>query len=162
MSSAVFKKIGYNPEEVDDASNEDLASYLDSAPLTENDTHPTGALLRDPASGGVYYVINDTKAPLVDPAFLKTKFKGLKVIKPAKGELDKYAKIEPVKFEDGYLLKSTSSLGVYVISNGQKRPIVSSKAFEQLGYKWENILTVKPQTLALYDEGEAIVEQNFK
>jgi hypothetical protein len=161
-SSTVFKKIGYNPEEVDDASNEDLASYLDGTPLTESDTHPTGALLKDPVSGGVYYVINSTKAPIIDPIFLKTKFKGLKVIKPKKGELDGYAKIEPVKFEDGYLLKSINSLGVYVVSNGKKRPIVSGKAFEQLGYNWNNILTVKPQTLALYDEGEPIVEQSFK
>jgi len=158
----VFKKLGFNPEEVDGASNEDLSGYSEGIPVTASDAHPTGALLRDPKSGGVYYVINDTKAPLVDPVFLKTKFKGLKVIKPQPGELDKYQKIEPVKFEDGYLLKSLNSISVYVVSNGSKRPIASAKAFEQLGYKWENILIVKPQTLALYDEGEPIVEQSFK
>ena len=158
----VFKKLGFNPEEVDGASNEDLSGYSEGIPVTASDTHPTGALLRDPKSGGVYYVINDAKAPLIDPIFLKTKFKGLKVIKPQPGELDKYQKIEPVKFEDGYLLKSPNSISVYAVSNGAKRPIASAKAFEQLGYKWENILIVKPQTLALYDEGEPIVEQSFK
>lgn len=161
-SPEVFKTLGFNPEEVDNASNEDLSGYGEGVPITANDAHPTGALLRDTKSGGVYYVINNTKAPLIDPIFLKTKFKGLKAVKPQADELDKYEKIEPVKFEDGYLLKSTTSIGVYVISNGKKRPIVSAKAFEQLDYKWENILVIKPQTLALYDEGEPIVEQSFK
>ncbi|MFA6551820.1 MAG: hypothetical protein WCV41_04815, partial [Patescibacteria group bacterium] len=157
----VFRELGFNPEELENAGSQDLADYSDGAPITADEAYPTGALLKDPSNGGVYFVIDGTKAPLIDPIFLKTKFKNYSVVKSTAKELAKYEKIAPVKFEDGYLLKSTSSLSVFVVSNGKKRPIASAKAFEQSGYKWNNILTVKPQTLALYDNGEPIGEQNF-
>ncbi len=45
-SSAVFKTFGYNPEEVMNASWEDINSYVDGLPLTATSTYPTGALLQ--------------------------------------------------------------------------------------------------------------------
>jgi len=51
---------------------------------------------------------------------------------------------------------------VYVISNGQKRAITSGKVFEDLGYKWENILTVHPRVLAQFDFGENLTEESLQ
>jgi len=161
ISPDAFRVLGFNPEEVRTASNEDLSGYADGPALTEKDTHPTGALLRDPQSGGIYYVINGTKSPLPDPIFLKTKFKNQPIQKASVEELAQYKKINPIKFDDGYLLKSTNSPAVYVVSNGVKRPFASAAAFEDLGYQWKNVLTVSPQLLALYDEGVPIVSNNF-
>ena len=47
--------------------------------------------------------------------FLKTKFKGFKVISPKKGELDQYAKIEPVKF--------------HIVTNGDSLWIIANKYY---------------------------------
>jgi len=160
-SPEAFRRLGFNPEEVDSASSQDLSYYQNGDPVTENDAYPTGVLLKDPKTGGVYFVINGAKAPLIDPIFLKTKFKNYSAIKATEEELEKYTKIEPVKFEDGYLLKSTMNPSVYVISNGVKRPIASGKVFENLGYKWENILEVHPRVLALYGQGEIITEESL-
>jgi len=161
-SPEVFRTLGFNPEEVENASSQDLAYYSNGEPITSDDAYPTGALLRDPDGGGVYFVINNTKAPLIDPIFLKTKFKNYSPTKVTAEELAKYKKIEPVKFEDGYLLKTNMSPAVYVISDGVKRPIASGKVFESLGYKWENILEVNSRVLALYDNGEAITEESLQ
>ena len=99
---------------------------------------------------------------MIDPIFLKTKFKNYSVIKATAEELAKYEKIEPVKFEDGYLLKTNVAPAVYVISNGIKRPIASGEVFESLGYKWENIMEVHSRVLALYDLGEVITKESLQ
>lgn len=153
-----FRKMGFNPEEVIGASWEDINSYLDGTPLTATSTYPTGALLQNKNTGGVYWVFEGQKAPILDAIFLKTKFNNKKIIPVTPKELDNYASADPVLFGDGELVKSSMSSAVYVIANGKKLPITSGKVFEQLGYKWENIITISPKVLYLYAEGAPITQ----
>lgn len=153
-NQAAFKSFGFNPEEIINASAQDLSYYQDGAILNAGSAYPTGALLRDPKSGGVYYVQDGQKAPIIDKVLLNTKFKGKNIQKASAEELARYTKISPVLFEDGELLKSESSSSVYLIANGQKRPFTSGNDFEKLGYKWSNVITVSPQLLYLYPLGE--------
>jgi len=157
-TSEAFKKIGYNPEEVINSSWEDLNGYEEGKPLTATSTYPTGALLQDKTTGGVYWVYEGTKAPILDSIFLKTKFKNKKIIPVAKAELDDYTTVNPILFGDGELLKSSNSPAVYLISDGQKLPVTSGEVFEDLGYKWANIITVSPKVLYYYPEGEPIAK----
>ncbi len=157
-SSEAFRKMGFNPEEVADAAWDDINSYADGVPLTATSTYPTGALLQDKKTGGVYWVNEGTKAPIWDAIFLKTKFKNKKIIPVASSELANYPAISPVMFEDGELLQSTFYPAVYIIADGKRRPISSAKVFEGLGYKWENIIKVSPKVLNLYEQGEPITE----
>ena len=61
-SGEVFKKIGYNPEEIINASWADVNAYAEGKPITEESSYPTGALLQDKETGGVYWVEDETKA----------------------------------------------------------------------------------------------------
>lgn len=155
-SGKAFKEMGFQRDEVIKASWDDINVYQEIAPITATSTYPTGALLQDKKTGGVYWVINGAKAPLWDAIFLKTKFKNRKLIKVSQDELAKYETTSPVLFDDGELLKSPISAGVYLISGGKKYAFASGKVFEDLGYKWSNIITVSPKILYLYDEGEPI------
>jgi hypothetical protein len=155
-SKEAFKNIGFNPEEVMDASWEDINAYTDGKPLTATSTYPTGALLQDKKTGGVYWVIDGQKAPILDKIFLTTKFKNKKIVSVSAAELDQYEKIQPVLFGDGELLKSPNSPAVYLISDGKKRPFSSGEAFESLGYKWINVYTVSSQVLYNYDLGDPV------
>jgi hypothetical protein len=157
-SSEAFRNVGINPEEVVDASWGDINAYTEGVPITATSTYPTGALLQDNVTGGVYWVFEGKKAPIWDAMFLKTKFKNKKIIPVSPEELENYITTDPVIYGDGELVKSTLSNAVYLISNGQKRPITSGKVFEDLGYKWENIITISPKVLYLYGKGEAIIE----
>lgn len=157
-SGEAFKKMGFNPEEVTNASWEDINAYADGQNITATSTYPTGALLQDKKTGGVYWVYEGTKAPIIDRVFLATKFKGKKIVPSSPDELANYTKVNPVLFGDGELLKSPNSPSVYVISNGKKRAINSGELFEKLGYKWINIITVSPQVLYLYQEGDPITD----
>lgn len=160
-SNEVFKKIGYNPEEIINASWEDIKSYKEGLPITNDSTYPTGALLQDNKTGGVYWVFEGKKSPIFDAIFLKTKFKHKKIISVSQEELNSFVTIAPILFIDGELIKSVNSTAIYLVDQGKKRPFTSSQDFENLGYKWENIITVSPKVLYLYEIGEAIISKSI-
>lgn len=153
---AAFKNIGYNPEEIMDASWEDINAYVAGAPITETSIYPTGALLQDDMTGGVYWVEENTKAPILEAIFLEVRFKGKKIIPVSPHELARYTTIEPIKFNNGELVKIEGAPGVYVTDEGKLRAIKSAEVFEAMGYKWENIVSISPKVFLLYTKGEPI------
>lgn len=155
-SNETFKKLGFNVEEVMNASWQDINSYQNGKDITIASAYPTGALLQNKKTGGVYFVIEETKAPIIDRIFLNTKFKGKNIIPVDESELNKYANVSPVRFDDGELIKDQSSPAVYLIQDGQKRAFSTGEIFESLGYKWSNIITVSEKVLNLYQNGELI------
>ena len=155
-SQEALRKMGVNPEEVISADWEDLNTYEDGAPITATTSYPTGALLQDKKTGGVYYVSDGTKAPIWDRTLLKTKFKYKLVTPVDPKKLDSYKTVDPAIFNDGELLKSNSSPAVYVIDNKTKRPFASGEIFEKLGYRWSNVITVSDKIINLYPIGSPI------
>ncbi len=156
VNDEAFRKIGFNQDEIIDAPTSDLASYSDGPSLTATSTNITGTLMQSTKNGGIYFVQDNTKAPLVDKIFLSTKFKGKKIVKATETTLAKYTKVAPVLFGNGEILKSNTSPAVYLIDGGQKRPFASGETFETLGYNWKNVITVSPQLLSLYPIGSAM------
>lgn len=157
-SQEAFRKIGYNPEEIIDATWDDLKFYKDGSPITTETSYPTGALLQNKKTGGIFYVSDGTKAPLIDRIFLLTRFKGKSITPVDPAKLDTYKTVEPYLFGDGEILKSADSPAVYVIDGMKKRPLISGEAFERLGYKWNNIITIPSKILAMYPIGEPLGE----
>lgn len=152
----VFKKIGFNPEEIEKASTTDLAIYTTGKTITATSTYVTGVLMQDTKTGGIFYVVDGTKAPLIDKILLTTKFKGEKIIKATTKTLDTYTKIDPVTLDDGTLVKTDGFPTVYLISNGLKRPFADETVFTRLGYNIKNVISVSSKYLYNYDMGEAI------
>ena len=157
-SAEAFRKVGYHPDEIVDASWEDINVYEEIAPITATTSFPMGALLQDKSTGGIYFVFEGTKAPLWDASLLKTKFKRQVIIQEDPAKLASYETVEPAIFSDGELLTSPTNPAVFVIAEKKKHPFISGKAFEELGYRWNNILTVPENILDLYALGEAILE----
>jgi len=158
-SDAVFKKIGFSKDEIIDGTTADLATYSTSTSLSATSTYAYGALIQNTKNGGIYYVSEDTKAPVIDKVLLKTKFNGKAIIKKTDKELAKYTTVAPVLFDDGELLRSSTNPAVYLIDGGKKRSFASGQTFETLGYKWTNVITVSPQLLALYPNGDNLLIQ---
>lgn len=157
-SGDALRLIGINPEEIINASWDDINAYTEGEPITASSTYPTGALLQDKTTGGVYYVSDGTKAPLLSAILLKTKFKGQAIIPESPEKLANYKTIPPVMFGDGELIKSEKSPAVYVIDNKKLRAFSSGEIFEKLGYHWENIIIVPQKIVDLYEIGEPISE----
>jgi hypothetical protein len=158
-SKDIFKKIGFNADEIITATEDDLSAYTTGTTITATSTYPTGKLMQDPKSGGIFYIESGYKYPVTDKVLLSTKFKGQKIVRGTTLELNKYTKGSPVLFSDGELLNSNSSQTVYLISQGRKLPFGSGDVFLSLGYKFSNVITVSPQLLALYPTGNPIIIQ---
>lgn len=157
-SLTTFKSIGFNPEEIEPASETDLNSYQLGKTITATSSYVTGALLQDTKTGGVYYVENNTKAPLLDKILLTTKFEDKKIIKVSSTILNNYTTVDPVLLDDGTLVKTDNFPTVYLISNGQKRPFADGNVFINLGYNFQNIITASSKFLYNYDLGEPITQ----
>lgn len=155
----VFKKIGFNQAELEAATNEDLAMYTTGRTITATSTNLTGVLMQDTKTGGVYYVVDGTKAPLTDKVLLETKFKGKKITKTTTANLEKYTTADPVLLADGTLIKTDSFPTVYLISNGLKRPFADENTFLKLGYNLKNVVTASSKFLYNYGMGEVIKEE---
>ena len=159
-SRQVFSNLGFNPEELIDATEDDVRWYPKGSPITLEQAYPQGALLNDPETNGVWYVENGIKYPIWSKDILHSRFQNRPILRPTVEELTLYEKGDPVKFLDGEITASkdagTAYRSVFVISNGLKRPIANRDAFDSLGYKWKNIIWTTDRILDLHETGDTI------
>jgi len=153
-SDALFKKIGWRPEEVVAVEASDLIQYPEGKPITTS--YPSGALLRDKISGLVYYVKDNMKYPVTDEIILYTNFPYENIDDVDPLELNAFNFSDPVKFRDGTLIKDYNNSTVYIISQGKKLPIINAETFEAMGYSWDNIITVNDRALSLHPMGDIL------
>lgn len=155
VSHEVFRTLGFNPDEIIQATDDDLRAYATGEPITLKTAYPQGALLQNVANGGVFYVKNGVKHPVIDKSLMLADFPTMKIIKVRAKELARYEQGEPQLINDGILVKG-SGPDVYIVSHAIVRPIASARAFEKLGYDWKNIVTVADKVLALHVRGDAV------
>jgi len=158
-SMDVFRKIGFDRNEVANASWDDINAYKEGTPITMAAAYPLGALLMEPATHGVYYVQNGMKRPLYGPELLGLYFKSRKVKRSTAAELANFTLGAPINLADGELVKTAGSSAIYVIDNGERLPVASADAFEKQGWKWENVVTVSERVLDLSPLGAAFDSQ---
>ncbi|OGY44446.1 MAG: hypothetical protein A2729_02165 [Candidatus Buchananbacteria bacterium RIFCSPHIGHO2_01_FULL_39_14] len=153
-SPEVFQRLGFNSDEVLEASIADLSGYTYGQEITSDSLYPTGALLQNKLSGGVYYVESGVKQPIYSREIMAVNFKNKILTQVSAEELGKYPDGEPVKFKDGELIKADNNNKVYVISDGNRRWIKTETAFVKFGYKWDNIVMTSKQAVDVHLLGE--------
>lgn len=167
-SPEVFRKLGFNPEEVVDATDAELTAYADGNPITLQSSYPQGALLQDKKSGGVYYAADGVKHPIWSLEVLNARFPKKPIAKASIEQLAALPTGEPVSLADGTLVGVKGDKDVYVIEHGTRRPIASEAVFKAFGWKWSNVIWTSPaavnlhplgESLALNDDGTLAVEQ---
>ncbi|MFA4871569.1 MAG: hypothetical protein WC610_00710 [Patescibacteria group bacterium] len=156
QNKEVFKKIGFQEEEVDEVSEIDLSIYKNGADITEFSIYPAGTLLQDVKTKAIYYIISGKKQLVANQEILDANFQGLPVKKATLSELDNYYTGEPVSLPDGGLIKVKKINTVYVISNGKRLPIFNSDIFKKMNYKWNNVMIVSEETLNVHPLGQTI------
>jgi len=155
-SGEVFRTLGFNPEEVVRVTEADLKDYQPGANITMASAYPAGGLLQNKKTGGVFYVKDGIKQAIIDRSVMAINFKKRKSIPVHPDELEKYPSAGPLKLADGTLVSSTGSSAVFVIADGQRRPIVSGEAFEKLGYRWPDIAIVPQKVVELHPLGQPL------
>lgn len=155
-SEEVFRTIGFNWEEVEEASEQDVAGYRYGDELTIKSVYPTGALVQDRDTGGVFFVENGIKHPILARELMAANYPGKVLTQASSKELDKYTTGEAVAFRDGELVRARDDNKIYVISNGYRRWITTETAFANLGYQWNNVIMTSQAVLTLHPLGEDI------
>ncbi|MFH1866917.1 MAG: hypothetical protein ABIJ81_02440 [Patescibacteria group bacterium] len=158
-SGEALRQIGINPEEIEDVTFDDLAAYNEGTPITVESKYPTGTLIQDTKSGGIYFVQDGAKHPIFSKEILNSNFSNRKVTKRlSPEELKEFVTSDPVLFKEGDLVKNEIDPTVYVISNKKKRPIGSEEAFNKLGFKWNHIVVTNQASLGLHETGEPVLK----
>lgn len=155
-SIETFNSIGFSTDELIAVTNDDLAAYSEGTPITAESIYPQGHLLQNKTSGGVYFVEDGIKHPLISKTLLDLNYKGWRIHPVDSETLDTYTTGDKVLLPDGTLVKSTDESAVYIISEGKRRPITSGEVFEAMGWKWENIIVTDQKMLELQPIGDPI------
>lgn len=156
-SDEIFAELGYHPEEVEEVLAEDIEEYAPGAPIAPDEAFPTGGLVQNNVTGGVYYAESGMRYPIWDKAVLDINFPNRKMIPMSPEELESLERGAPVLFRDGILVKTPGNATVYIISGGVKRPIPSEEVFYGFGYKFENVVTAGEAMLSLHAAGEPLL-----
>jgi len=148
VSEQIFRKIGFNPEEIINVDNNDLVKYPDGKPITT--PYPTGILAQNKDTGAIYYIQEDIKYPIINTVILENNYPGQSPITISSEELNNLNNGEPILLRDGSLIKTLNSPTVYLISRGKKMPIDSEETFKAMGYQWSDVQTVNEAVLNLH------------
>ncbi len=158
-SNEIFRKIGFNPEEIIPVEDSDLNSYENGKPITMDSIYPTGILLQSKQTGGVSFIQNGVRHPIWSKEILVSRFPSYNLTLVDDSEINSFRPGDPLTFRDSEIITSPGTRAVYVISNGQRRRITSSDVFNSLGYKWENIVYTSDAALMLHPEGAPLTLQ---
>jgi hypothetical protein len=158
-SRDAFRTLGFNPEEVENAGWDVLNTIPDGPPITIQSSYPTGALIQDTTTGGIWYIQDGIKHALIARELL-ARFKGTALQKAKPDQLAQFALGSPLKLTDGTLMQNMLSGEVAVTANGERRSFTSVEAMVKLGYKKELIISVPEKVWNLHPAG-AVMEAPF-
>jgi hypothetical protein len=157
-SSAVFRAIGFNPDEVIRVSWADLAPYPDGEKITAALAgKPQGVLYRIRETGGVFWLDEqNVQHPILTPEILRARFPYTRP-QPIKAvAANRFVKGEPLPFPDGMLVSDRKTKKVFVISNGERRPIANMQVFRAYGFRWKNVIQTHERALNLHPLGQPL------
>lgn len=155
-SEEVFRKIGFNPLEVEEITADELAFFSVGTPITTATLYPTGALLQHNKTGGVYWVKDGVKYPIPGKEIMAVRFPKKKLTAVGESTLETFTSGSPLLFPDATLIMGTDDPTVYVVSNGQRRPIASEDVFHTMGWSFKNVQRTTAAILNLHPLGPPI------
>ncbi len=155
-SREVFRNIGFNPEEVINVTEKDLAMYSTGSPITKESIYPTGVLLQAKETGAVSFVKDGVRHSIVAKEILKSRFPQRKPVIVESATIQQYTEGDKILFKDGDLVSPVGKTNIYLVSNGQLRGITSPAVFESLGLQWKNVIKTSDYVISLHTMGEPI------
>jgi hypothetical protein len=156
-SSAVFRSLGFHPEEVETATADDLSAYRIGDPITTATGNPRGVLVRERETKRVYHVVEGVKRIVTDTTLQRLVFADTAPVVRTAKDLKKYRTGDPIRLPEGVIVTAPKVLPqVFIISKGERRPIASPRALELLGYQWNDVVHVSDATLALHVLGAVV------
>lgn len=161
-SDSVVAALGYNPQELIEANEADLAGFKIGPMIYASSTAPQGEIYKISDLKNALYLFKDgVLYPLAHPAVAQANFKNLIIqTKKLKDIANLPIADEPIKFADGALLKVRNSNKIFVMENGKKRRVADMETFEAMGYKTENLVLIDLVTALNLPDGDPLYVNN--
>ncbi len=153
-SSSVLHGLGWDWDDVLDVTDTEINAVPNGPVLSSAQTHPDGTLLKG-SSDTVYVLEGGKKRGIISEKAFLTQYKWREIVNVSNAKLAQYPNGSAKVFRDGTLIKGSSAT-VYVIENGQKRPISSEQTFNALGFDWGNILVVSDAEVNAVPDGNPL------
>ena len=155
-SQEAMRTSGFSPDEIVDVTFEDLAPYREVEPITTKTVYAQGTLLQDKKSGGIFYVQDGKKHPVMSREILSSRFSHPTILAVSSIDLAAYETAEPLAFPDGALIGVKGSPDVFVVENGTRRPIIDEVTFLTYGWSWNQITWTNERSVLIQPLGDSI------
>ena len=156
LSTEDLSKFGYSPEEILEATEDDLADYAAGATISYQTAYPQGVVLQHPDTKTLFYVYDGVRHVIVSEVLRAARFGSWRIRLTTKAELEGYPEGSAMTFPEGTLAKLPTDPTVYVISDGKRRAIIDEETFTTLGYAWEDILVTDAASIEVHQPGSLI------
>ncbi len=155
VNMETFRQFGFNEDEIIEVQFDEIDAIATAQPINQQTVFPQGALVKAPDSPTVWYVESNKKYAVSDEVFLKVYFTRRPIVSVPQLTIDTYGDAGEYKLHEGELVKGSDPT-VYVLENGQLRPIPTEEVFLGMGWKWQNIITVPDRVLLTYNTGDVL------
>ncbi len=154
-SQAVFKSLGYNPEELILAKESDLKEYP-SGPNILADSDPSkNRVLEDADTGKRYVIVDHMRHIVMSNVILYAAIPNATITTVPSKEITKYQESTPLRFPDGTLMaRADGSLAV--VSGNKRQEFASLDIAITLGYTPSRAIIVTDDIWNLHPQGEGI------
>ncbi len=155
-SQEAFRAVGFSTDEIVDVTWDDLALYTEGTPIDTSIVYPQGVLLQDSKTGGVYFVQNGLKHPILSREILSTHFPTPSIRPVSPTDLETYETSEHLLFPDGTLMAVVGSPDVFVVEQGVRRHITNEATFHTYGWRWDQIVWTNERSVLIHPLGDPL------
>ncbi len=155
VSHAVFRSLGFNPEELIAVKDKDIKMYSNGAVITATSDTPHGTVLEDITSGMRYLVIANKRHVITSTAILNAVVSDATIARASHEDILRYRDGGALLFPSGTLLAGTDGT-LAVISNGVRQEFASIEIARTLGYNPTNAIPVDRTIWELHPRGDTI------
>ncbi|HBR81019.1 MAG: hypothetical protein UX09_C0019G0019 [Candidatus Uhrbacteria bacterium GW2011_GWE2_45_35] len=122
--------------------------------------YPTGSLLQDTETGGVWLIQYGERRPITSRAALLSRFNEDLIIPVSQTELESYSVGRSISLPN-YSLLHTADGGIYLLVDDAVRHIDSMEAFRAIGFSTDDLVEVTTEELLAYETGQPITDETI-
>lgn len=148
-SNETFKLAGFNPEEVELVTSDDIDTLPLGKMITKKDLYPVGTVVREIDSGKYFYLEQNVRYPIPTKDILSALYPGRKEVKMSKKQLDKTELGASKFYPAGTVIKGDrkKDVGVFLVTDKGLKPFTTALDFKQLGYVFKDVKVVSYKLL---------------
>lgn len=120
--------------------------------------YPTGTLLQDAQSGGVFLISHGKKRPFLSMTALVSRYNPDNIITVEPGILSTYSDGLPIAWPNYSLLNTGET--IYLLVDDTLRPFASQDTLRDLGFSPDEPLMIEPGEIAGYEIGRTITSSS--